>query len=111
MPYDEELANRIRELLADQPGVTEKAMFGGLAFLLGGHMTVAASRSGGLMVRVGREATGEALAKQHTELVEMRGRPMPGWIRVGPDGLRTKRELGWWVGRAVAVAQRLPPKG
>ena len=110
MAYDEELANRLRELLADEPGVTEKAMFGGLAFLVGGHMTVAASGRGGLMVRVGREATGDALAKPHTEAVEMRGRPMQGWVRVAPEGLKSKRELRSWVNRAVALARGLPPK-
>jgi TfoX/Sxy family transcriptional regulator of competence genes len=110
MAYDEDLANRIRELLADHDGVTEKAMFGGLAFLLNGHMSVSASRSGGLLVRVDPVDTDAVLERPHTALMEMRGRTMPGWIAVAPEGVRTKRELSAWVRRSVAFASTLPPK-
>jgi len=111
MAYDEDLANRLREQLADEDGITEKAMFGGLAFLLRGNMAVSVSGRGGLMVRVAPDATDDALARPHTELVVMRGRPMPGWIRVAAEGVKTKRELGVWARRGVEFARTLPPKG
>ena len=111
MAYDEDLANRIRELLADQPGVTEKKMFGGLAFLIGGNMAVAASGQGGLMVRVDPDATDSLLAKPHAAPMVMRGRSMAGWLRVDDDGVRTKRQLEPWVKRGAAYASSLPAKG
>jgi TfoX/Sxy family transcriptional regulator of competence genes len=111
MPYDRDLANRIREELADEEGVTEKAMFGGLAFLVNGNMAVSASGRGGLMLRIDPDDSDEALSKPHTELMEMRGRRMPGWIRVAPEGVKTKRQLGPWVRRGVSYARSLPPKG
>jgi TfoX/Sxy family transcriptional regulator of competence genes len=110
MAYDEDLANRIRELLAGDSGVTEKRMFGGLAFLVGGHMSVAASGRGGLMVRVDPEDTETLLAKPHAEPFEMRGRAVDGWLRIAPEGVRTKRQLEPWVERGVAYARSLPPK-
>jgi TfoX/Sxy family transcriptional regulator of competence genes len=110
MAYDEDLANRIRELIAAEPDVTEKRMFGGLAFLVGGHMSVTASRQGGLMVRVDPEETDALLAKPHTGPFEMRGRPLDGWLRVDAEGLKTKRQLVPWVERGVAYARSLPPK-
>ena len=110
MAYDEDLANRIRELLADEAGVTEKKMFGGLAFLVGGNMAVAASGQGGLMVRVEPERTGALLAKPHARPFEMRGRLMEGWLRVDDGGVRTKRQLEPWVKRGVAYARSLPAK-
>ena len=111
MAYDEDLANRIRELIADQRGVTEQRMFGGLAFMIGGHMAVAASGQGGLMVRVAPEETDALLAKPHARPFEMRGRSMQGWLRVDEEGVRTKRQLEPWVRRGVAYARSLPPKG
>jgi hypothetical protein len=111
MAYDEVLANRIREVLAAEPGVTEKRMFGGLAFLLGGHMSVAASRVGGLMVRVDPEETDALLGRPHTRPFEMRGREMQGWLRVDAEGVATLRGLEPWVRRGVAYARSLPPKG
>jgi hypothetical protein len=111
MAYDEGLANRIRELIASEPGVTEKKMFGGLAFLVGGNMSVSASGQGGLMVRVDPDVTGELLAKPHVKPFEMRGRQMDGWLRVAPEGVRTKRQLEPWVKRGVEYARSLPPKG
>lgn len=108
--YDEDLANRIRELVAGEPDVTEKRMFGGLAFLVGGNMSVAASGQGGLMVRFDPEDTDALVAKPHAQPFEMRGRPMRGWLRVDAEGLRTKRQLEPWVRRGVAYARSLPPK-
>ena len=110
MAYDEDLANRIRELTAGESGVTEQRMFGGLAFLVGGNMSVAASGQGGLMVRVDPGDTAALLAKPHARPFEMRGRAMKGWLRVDPEGVRTKRQLEPWVKRGVAYARSLPPK-
>ena len=111
MAYDEDLANRIRELIAGEAGVTEKKMFGGLAFLIGGNMAVAASGQGGLMVRVDPEETDVLVAKPHAGPMVMRGRSMAGWLRVDDDGIRTKRQLEPWVKRGVACARSLPAKG
>jgi TfoX/Sxy family transcriptional regulator of competence genes len=111
MAYDEDLANRIRELLAAESGVTEKRMFGGLAFLVGGHMAVAASGQGGLMVRVDPEETEALVADPHAGRMVMRGRAMDGWLRVDEAGVRTRRELEPWVRRGVACARSLPAKG
>ena len=110
MAYDEELADRIRELVGSQPDLTEQKMFGGLAFLIGGHLAVAASREGGIMVRTDPGETDALLAKPHTRPFEMRGRPLEGWLRVDPEGLKTKRQLEPWVKRGVAYARSLPPK-
>jgi TfoX/Sxy family transcriptional regulator of competence genes len=111
MPYDEHLANRIRELLATEDNVVEKRMFGGLAFLIGGHMSVSASGRGGLMVRCDPAETDALRAKPHAGPLEMRGRVMDGWLRVAPEGVRTKRELERWVSVGVTYARSLPPKG
>jgi TfoX/Sxy family transcriptional regulator of competence genes len=110
MPYDEDLAHRIRELVAGEPDVTEQRMFGGLAFLVSGNMSVAASGQGGLMVRIDPEDADALLAKPHARPFEMRGREMQGWLRVDPEGLRTKRQLAPWVTRGVAYARSLPAK-
>jgi TfoX N-terminal domain len=110
MAYDEDLANRIRELMAAESGVTEKKMFGGLAFLIGGHMAVAASGQGGLMVRCAPEETERLIAKPHARRFEMRGREMDGWLRVDNDGVKTKRGLEPWVRIGVGYAKALPPK-
>jgi TfoX/Sxy family transcriptional regulator of competence genes len=108
--YDDDLANRIRELIAGEPDVSEQKMFGGLAFLVGGNMSVAASGQGGLMVRVDPGDTDELLAKPHTQPFVMRGRAMQGWLRVDAEGVRTKRQLEPWVRRGVAYARSLPSK-
>jgi TfoX/Sxy family transcriptional regulator of competence genes len=108
--YDEDLANRIRELVAGEPGVTEKKMFGGLAFLIGGNMAVAASGQGGVLVRVDPAETEELVSKPHAGPMVMRGREMDGWLRVDDEGVRTKRQLEPWVKRGVAYARSLPPK-
>jgi TfoX N-terminal domain len=111
MAYDEELAQRLREELAAEDGATEKAMFGGLAFLLDGNMAITASSHGGLMVRVGIDAAGDALARPHTRQIEMRGRPMTGWIHVAAEGVRTKRQVRAWARRGIEFTRTLPPKG
>jgi TfoX/Sxy family transcriptional regulator of competence genes len=109
--YDEDFAGRIREALADVDGISEKSMFGGRAFLLDGNMAVGIMSTGELMVRVGPDATDDALSKPHTRLFEMRGRSMTGWVIVALEGVKTKRQLGSWVNRGVTFASSLPPKG
>ncbi|MBJ7603732.1 MAG: TfoX/Sxy family protein [Candidatus Dormibacteraeota bacterium] len=110
MAYDEDLADRIRELVAGEPGVTEKRMFGGLAFLIKGNMSVSASGQGGLLLRVDPAQTDALLRKPHAHPVEMRGVEMQGWIRVGMEGLQTKRELERWVALGTSYARSLPGK-
>ena len=111
MAYDEELAHRVRELLADEDGLSEKAMFGGMAFLLNGNMAVAVSSRGGLMLRVGEDEAERALTRPHARIIEMRGRPMRGWIFVAQEGLKERRKLASWVKHGVAFTRTLPPKG
>ena len=110
MAYDTVLADRIRELLSTEPGIDEKPMFGGLAFLVGGHMAVAASGQGGLLVRVPRDDTAALLAREHVSPMVMAGREASGWLRVASDGVRTKRQLQAWVRRGVDTVSALPPK-
>jgi TfoX/Sxy family transcriptional regulator of competence genes len=110
MAYDEDLADRVRELIAQEAGVTEMSMFGGLAFLIRGNMAVGVSGQGGLMVRVDPGDTETLLAKRHARPFEMRGREMKGWLRVDAEGVRTKRQLEPWVRRGIAYARSLPPK-
>jgi TfoX/Sxy family transcriptional regulator of competence genes len=110
MAYDEDLAHRLRELLAGEDGISEKKMFGGLAFLVHGNMCVSASGRGGLLARIDPAATEEALARPHVSLMEMGGRSMDGWVRVAPEGVKTKRELGAWVKRSLTFARSLPRK-
>jgi TfoX/Sxy family transcriptional regulator of competence genes len=109
--YEEELAQRIRALVATQQGLTEKKMFGGLAFLVGGNMAIAASGQGGILVRVGPEQSDRLAATTKASVAIMRGRPMPGWLRVEADALGTKRQLGKWVDLGVGFARSLPTKG
>ena len=110
MAYDEELAERIRRLVGGGPDVTEKKMFGGLAFLVGGNMAVGASGQGGILVRVDPEETDALVASTNAEVMEMRGRSMRGWLRVAEDDLRDEGELEQWVERGVAYARSLPAK-
>jgi hypothetical protein len=110
MAYDEALAERVRQQLAAEPAVTEKAMFGGLAFLLDGKMAVGLSGDE-LMVRVGPNASDGALARPHTRPFDMTGRPMKGWVLVEPDGVAGERDLAVWVARGVEFARSLPAKG
>jgi TfoX/Sxy family transcriptional regulator of competence genes len=108
--YDEDLADRIRELVAGESGLTEKKMFGGLAFLIGGNMAVAASGQGGLLVRVDPTQSDKLVSTTSARLVEMRGRSMQGWLRVDAEDLRTKRQLVKWVERGTKYARSLPVK-
>ena len=110
MAYDEKLADRIRELLEGEPGLTEKKMFGGLAFLLGGNMAVAASGQGGILVRVDPAESEKLLASSSARPMEMRGKPMRGWLRVDADDVRTKRQLARWVKHGATFASSLPSK-
>jgi hypothetical protein len=108
--YDEALAERIRELLVDESDITEKKMFGGLAFLIRGNMAVAASGQGGVLVRVDPAKSDRLIAATDARNMEMRGRAMQGWLRVDADVVRTKRQLAEWVGIGTAYAGSLPPK-
>ena len=110
MAYDAELARRLRELLAGERSITEKKMFGGLAFLLRGNMCVSASGRGGLLARVDPADTAKLVAKPHVARMSMGGRTMDGWIRVAPEAIPTDRALGVWVKRCVAYVKTLPAK-
>jgi TfoX/Sxy family transcriptional regulator of competence genes len=105
MAYDEALAERIRTLIAAEGGVTEKKMFGGLAFLVGGNMAIAASGQGGLLVRVDPDESEELVRTTGAEVAVMRGRPMAGWLRAEAGD-----DLADWVARGAAYARSLPPK-
>jgi TfoX/Sxy family transcriptional regulator of competence genes len=108
--YDEELADRIRDLLGGEPRLTERKMFGGLAFLIGGNMAVGASGQGGVLVRVDPEQSDRLVATTDARPMEMRGRQMQGWLRVQTDDVRTKRQLAKWVRLGATYARSLPPK-
>jgi TfoX/Sxy family transcriptional regulator of competence genes len=108
--YDEELAERIREILDDRAAVSEKRMFGGLAFLVGGNMAIAASGQGGIMVRVDPAESEHLVASSDATVMLMRGRPMRGWLRVDTEHVRTKRQLTRWVRIGTAYASSLPAK-
>ena len=110
MAYDEELADRLRELMAGEAGLTEQKMFGGLAFLIGGNMAIAASGQGGLLVRVDPEESDELVSTTDAETMVMRGREMRGWLRVPSEHVGTKQELATWVQRGTSYARSLPPK-
>ena len=110
MAYDEDLADRIRELVAGEAGLTEQKMFGGLAFLIGGHMAVAASGQGGALVRIDPAESDALVATTSAQLMEMRGRQMPGWLRVGAEDLRTDPQLAKWVELGTSYARSLPAK-
>jgi hypothetical protein len=110
MAYDEELADRIRELIGADRKLTEQKMFGGLAFLIGGNMAVAASGQGGVLVHVAPEASDRLLSTTDAEPMVMRGRSMRGWLRVAPEHVRTKRQLEKWVKLGTTHARSLPAK-
>ena len=110
MAYDEHLADRIRELLAGQADLTEQKMFGGLAFLIGGNMAVAASGQGGILVRADPAGSDRLVATTKAEMMEMRGRTMSGWLRVDAEHLGTRRQLARWVTLGATYARALPPK-
>jgi hypothetical protein len=108
--YDEDLAVRIRDLVRGEQGLTEKKMFGGLAFMIGGNMAISASGQGGLLVRVDPARTTELAGRAHAGVAVMGGHEMPGWLRVDTDGVRTKAQLQRWVDEGVAYARSLPGK-
>ena len=110
MAYDTVLADRIRELLSTEPGIDEKPMFGGLAFLVEGNMAVAASSKGGLLLRVDPDDLESFLVEDQVEPFEMRGRAMTGWLRVDPGAVETDDDLRRWVEVGVARARSLPAK-
>ena len=110
MAYDVDMANRLREILATEPGVVEKPMFGGLAFLVAGHMAVSASRQGGLLLRVDPARTDTLVADPQASRFVMRGREMDGWLRVDIDTQATDDELRRWVKHGVGYVRSLPPK-
>ena len=110
MAYDEELANRIRTEVQDVPDVTEMRMFGGLAFLVGGNMAVAASGQGGLMLRGDPAQSDEIAAQPHAGRMVMRGKEMDGWFRVDSAGIESDADLARWVALGVGYASSLPPK-
>jgi TfoX/Sxy family transcriptional regulator of competence genes len=108
--YDEDLADRIRVLLATEHGVAEKKMFGGLAFLIGGNMSVSASGQGGLLLRCDPEETDALVSQPGVARFEMRGRAMDGWLRVDANAVEGQQELERWVAVGVGYARSLPPK-
>ncbi|TMK37188.1 MAG: TfoX/Sxy family protein [Actinobacteria bacterium] len=110
MAYDEDLADRIRGLVAGEKGLTEQKMFGGLAFLVGGNMAVAASGQGGILVRVDPAASDKLVSTTNAHPMVMRGRAMEGWLRVDAEHVREKRQLVKWVERGVTYARSLPAK-
>ena len=111
MAYDQDLAQRIRARVAVQQGLTERKMFGGVAFLIGGNLAIAASGQGGILVRVGPASSEKLVSTTAASVAVMRGRPMPGGLRVDAEHLATARELGKWVDRGVSVARSLPARG
>jgi len=110
MAYDEDLADRVRALISEHGTAEEKRMFGGLGFLLGGHLAVCASHEGGLLVRTDGRDAADLLAREDVERMVMGGRTSRTWLRVGPAALRTSEQLGYWVERGVTTARALPPK-
>lgn len=110
MAYDDELASRIRKVVEDERGLTERAMFGGLAFLIDGHLAASASGQGGMLLRVDPARTESLLSEPHVRRFEMRGREMDGWLRVDVAALQTDDDLRGWVSHGVSYARSLPPK-
>jgi hypothetical protein len=111
MAYDQELADRIRLLIGPAVGLSEKKMFGGLAFLIGGHIGIVASGQGGAMVRVDPEQSEALIASTPASMMEMRGRPMPGWLRISSEDLDSDDDLAAWAERGTGYARSLPPSG
>lgn len=110
MAYDPDLADRMRHALTPVPGVSERKMFGGLAFLIRGHMTVVASSRGGLMVRSDPKAAAELVDTSPAEYAEMRGRQMRGWLHLDAADVRSDADLARWIDHAVVCSSTLPPK-
>jgi TfoX/Sxy family transcriptional regulator of competence genes len=109
MAFDEILASRVRQVLSARNDVTEKKMFGGLCFMVGGHMCCGID-AGNFMLRVGPEAYDAALARAHARPMDFTGRPLKGFVYVAPAGLKTKRDLTRWLGMGVDFVESLPAK-
>jgi hypothetical protein len=110
MAYDEDLAIRIRDLIGPDPELTEKKMFGGLAFLIRGHMAISASGQGGVLVHVDPGRSADLVATTRATTAVMQGREMPGWLRVSPEDLASDDDLSRWVDIGIGHARSLPPK-
>jgi TfoX/Sxy family transcriptional regulator of competence genes len=110
MAFDEDLAHRIRAALQGEPGVSEKRMFGGLGFLVAGHLALSASGQGGLLLRVDPARTEELVSRPHASRAVMRGRELDGWLRIAAQALETAEDLQDWLEIGVAYARSLPPK-
>ena len=110
MAYDEQTAERVRQVMAGRRGLVEKKMMGGLCFMVDGAMCCSVSGKGGLLVRVGADAQGKMLDEPHVSPMEMRGRTMSGFVRVAPDGYRTAAALGKWIKRGLDFVATLPRK-
>ena len=110
MAYDEDLADRVRASIEEPAGVSEKRMFGGLAFLVDGHLAVSASGQGGLLLRVDPAQSASLVAEDGVEKFVMRGREMDGWLHVHPEATATDDQLARWVRTGLAYARSLPPK-
>ncbi|HET7325691.1 MAG TPA: TfoX/Sxy family protein [Nocardioidaceae bacterium] len=110
MAYDEDLAERVRDVVQGEPDLTEKQMFGGLAFLVGGHLAVSASSQGGLLLRVDPAKTTVLVGEPNASRFRMRGREMDGWLHIEAAAVETDDELRQWVSRGIAYARSLPEK-
>src|SRR5947209_2293968 len=110
MAFDMNLADRIRNVLKQEEGLTEKKMFGGLAFLINGNMTIAVSAQGGILVRINPSHSKEILESTSAKMMEMRGRSMPGWVRVSSEYIQDDSSLSKWIERALIYAHSLPSK-
>jgi TfoX/Sxy family transcriptional regulator of competence genes len=110
MAYDDELADRIRDVVQGEPGLSERRMFGGLAFLVNGNMAVSASSQGGLLLRIDPDQAESLVDDEHVRRFEMRGREMDGWLRVDPEVLGTEGQLRRWAEHGLSYARALPPK-
>ena len=109
MAYDEALASRVRATLGDNPAISERQMFGGIAFMLAGNMAIGVSKDD-LMVRIDPDDQDEALAQPNVRILDMTGRPMKGWILVAPEATEDDADLQGWVEAGLDFAGSLPPK-
>ncbi len=110
MAYDEGLAQRLREYFEDRPDVVEKKMFGGIAFMVRGNMSVGVTNTGDLMVRVGKESHEEAMAQPHARPMDFTGKEMKGFVYVGPQGIESDEALAAWIERSLHFVLSLPAK-
>lgn len=109
MAYDQQIADEVRTAIGPRPGVTEREMFGGIAFMINGNMAVGVSGDE-LMVRVGKDAHDDAISRRGARTFDMGARPMRGWVSVAAEGFSTEEDFDFWVSRGVSHAESLPPK-